>query len=302
MDNYKKDHNLIEGKNYDFKIIKEVSIDKEEYYILETPLKTRMLLPKKPYLLYDFQLNTTINCKVDKISCSGKIYIEPQHPFYKTGEVYPFMVEKVELINNLYNSKTKVIILQDKLQNIITIPAWTSFNSNINELNLRVLRIKKAKLFALPISFPYGYIHKNRRKLTLKIIDAFSIINEDSYYLLEDQDLYWHLLPTKYLGNDIYDIGYKVIAYTNQHPTNNYYYLEPEHPIFKKNTIEEFHILQISTIKDEDNQFQWRVLLKDRIGMEHEIYLSKSVITKNSKTVKLKVGLIRKGKLSLSII
>ena len=87
MDNIAAHHNLIEGNWYEFIILKKINFADEEYYILETPNKSKITIPTKPYLNYNFKVNDTIVCKVDKISCSGKIYFEPKHPFYEIGEI-----------------------------------------------------------------------------------------------------------------------------------------------------------------------------------------------------------------------
>lgn len=86
-----------EGEWHSFKVLKQMQIPGEDnYYLLESPLGNRMLMAAKYYASYSIVPGTTIECRVDKINCTGKMYLEPAHPYYKVGNRYTFQVNRHE--------------------------------------------------------------------------------------------------------------------------------------------------------------------------------------------------------------
>jgi hypothetical protein len=80
---------FIEGQVYKFLYIKDVFIE-DEYMMFEDGNKEKYLLLKQYFKSYNLIPNTYVNCLISRIDCKGKITIEPEHPFYKPGEVYEF--------------------------------------------------------------------------------------------------------------------------------------------------------------------------------------------------------------------
>lgn len=89
---------LKEKQTYSFKILKvaELPPDNSKQYILKGPNGRRYMLPYRVYESYGLRLNSTVNCRVDKINCSGKIFIEPEHPYYKLGFSYDFDFKEIK--------------------------------------------------------------------------------------------------------------------------------------------------------------------------------------------------------------
>jgi hypothetical protein len=82
-----------EGEWHYFEVQKLMQITGEEkYYLLESAQGNRMLMMAEYYDSYGILPGTSIQCIVDKINCSGKMYLEPAHPYYKAGESYLFKV------------------------------------------------------------------------------------------------------------------------------------------------------------------------------------------------------------------
>ena len=83
---------LKEGNSYLFKITGTIVLpDGSESFVLTDPNKVRHLINTQYYSEYNLKNNQEIICRIDKINCTGKIYIEPEHPHYKLGEPYNFM-------------------------------------------------------------------------------------------------------------------------------------------------------------------------------------------------------------------
>jgi len=93
-----KSDKFIEGMKYQFKVIKTLDLSNEEkFFVLLDEYSTKHLLPFDLYRNYALQPDTQITCYIDKITCSGKIILEPEHPVYKIGGSYEFdFVHRVE--------------------------------------------------------------------------------------------------------------------------------------------------------------------------------------------------------------
>ncbi len=80
---------LTEGQWYTFRILKVVSLGEDEgWFVMQDPNGYKILLPKGFYEDYGFAPGQSVSCRVDKINCNGRMFLEPGHPHYKEGEVY----------------------------------------------------------------------------------------------------------------------------------------------------------------------------------------------------------------------
>ncbi len=81
--------NFIVGKTYPFRFIKKIELD-GEFYVFEDFQGERYLLSSYYYKNYNFTPGQEILCRILRIDCSGKVSIEPEHPYYKIGKIYDF--------------------------------------------------------------------------------------------------------------------------------------------------------------------------------------------------------------------
>lgn len=92
---YKKKLLLEQGNYYNFKFNKIIiSPDMINYYIVTDKFDNKHLIPVKDYTDYNLIIGNSYLCKVDKINCLGRIFIEPPHPIYKENEEYLFKFSK----------------------------------------------------------------------------------------------------------------------------------------------------------------------------------------------------------------
>lgn len=109
---------LEEGKRYPFKVFNLVTLqDERAYFILEDPYGIRHLLPSWLYTRYDIKPGQEISCIVDKINCTGRVYLEPDHPYYSKGCDYKFELNSVQV--NDHRKKTRLIttdIFENKIE------------------------------------------------------------------------------------------------------------------------------------------------------------------------------------------
>jgi hypothetical protein len=84
---------LEEGQWYCFKVLNYIQLQDELwYYILQDINGLKHFMRADCYKDYDFKIGTEIKCKIDCINCTGRIYLEPEHPFYKEGKIYEFVL------------------------------------------------------------------------------------------------------------------------------------------------------------------------------------------------------------------
>ncbi len=137
---------LDEGKTYLFGVLGLVMLqDERAYLILEDPYHIKHLLPSWLYTNYNIEQGQTIKCLVDKINCTGRVYLEPEHPVYSIGCVYIFPLRSVQ--KHEQRKKCK-LTLTDTFENEIEVECLEEFVEALNSLDFvscTVMRIRKGK-------------------------------------------------------------------------------------------------------------------------------------------------------------
>lgn len=133
------------GEWYPFRILNLIQLQDEAfYYVLQDVNGLKHFLPSELYQAYGFKVGDVINCKIDAINCTGRIFLEPQNPVYTEGKTYWF-----ELIHSSENEKFSSILVLDLMGNRIQVPVC---NINIHDLleqkkiSCRVQNIRKGML------------------------------------------------------------------------------------------------------------------------------------------------------------
>lgn len=138
---------LNEGDVSLFQYIKLVRLsDHEEYMILEDNTGVRHLVPYKYYLNYGFEPGMELTCKVDRINCTGRVFLEPAHPIYTEGASYEFRIISVEDHIQMNSDKITVTIA-DVFNNSIRCemhPGTSDFIAD-EKIILKVKGFKKGK-------------------------------------------------------------------------------------------------------------------------------------------------------------
>lgn len=135
---------LTEGRVYDFLVYKRITLqDSEEYFILEDFNHLKHFVPVKPYAEYGLYVGGTVTCKVARINCTGRVFLEPSHPVYIPGMVYQFRVLYVENISD--KSDFVSVCISDCFDNLLSLKASTAafFGREIEWISCRVSAITK---------------------------------------------------------------------------------------------------------------------------------------------------------------
>lgn len=133
---------LEEGKTYKFSYIKNVMLDDaKDYMVLEDIYGIRHFVEKSPYTSYKLAEGSDIVCKVDKINCTSRIFLEPLHPVYQAGNKYSF-----EVIETINMSDKLLIKVLDCFNNTVTVECdlnGSNHESVQSKIYAKVIGIKK---------------------------------------------------------------------------------------------------------------------------------------------------------------
>ena len=118
---------LSEGDRFPFRILNLIQLqDDAWYYVLQDINGLKHFMLAEYYENYGFKIGDEINCIIDRINCTGRIFLEPEHPLYKKGEIYTFVVlnssrkdsENIMYVKEIFGNSIEVSV---KNNNIIGI-------------------------------------------------------------------------------------------------------------------------------------------------------------------------------------
>ena len=226
---------LTEGKTYPFKITGSiVSPDGLEYFKLSDINNVKHLLRKDYYTKYNLEVGQTINCKIDKINCSGKIFLEPLHPYYESGNFYEITYLKLKKIINSAGETEKIVLFTDSFENKIKVPFEDLPRKLIagEKLDCRVVKIKKGRLL-ISINDDIDDFSELKAgiKYSFKISHIKTYAGKYEYYVLTDSNGKKYKLRKKFYVKYGLKPGQNIICRLISSGKKKY--LEPFHPFYK---------------------------------------------------------------------
>ena len=246
----KKSRRIEEGQQYTFEVtgITELE-DRGTCFVLKDPFGYKHLLTKEVYEDYHIEPGTSISCHVDKINCDGKVFIEPEHYYYKPGEIYSF--DFLNFVNqvNEYGDKDLLAQVKDQFGNKTHVLLKLGSVSVLNPPSLidcRLERIKKGRLF---LSDPKIIRHISGIEIgktyLFDVASIFRSADNEKYWLLLDPFDRKHLLPIPNYVNYNIDIGKKIICRVIKFSSKGFFLLEPQNPYYKEGEIYPFKVKRI---------------------------------------------------------
>ncbi len=263
-----------EGQIYSFLIKGEVQLppDDESFLILVSPFNSKHLLKKSPYINYQLTLGASVNCRIDKINCAAKIFLEPEHPFYKEGNIYDFNVLRKYTITNSDGNIEQALVLKDCFNQEFIIHQDDEIETTTSSVSYRVDRVKKGKLYlSLPddndvlAQLTIG----NQYKFIVK--DLMTRADNEEYYLLLDENVNKHYLRKKYYMEYGFVLGSEIVCTVVSTPLKFRHYLEPQHPKYKIGEKYDFIISGIETYMDVFGKEITHLMVND--GSEKEYFV-----------------------------
>lgn len=290
-----------EGEYHDFFVVKEVSLPEEGvFYLLRHKSGRRLMLPVDTYRNYNISANTTLKCRIDKVSCTGKVYLEPIHPRYKEGKIYSFKLVNVTKEKNL-------ITLEDIYGNLI----HQELNSNDfviqNTIRMKVLRIKKG----IPqLAFPdkakkdvnLNSLLGKKKEFIIKGL-AKNYENEEVYHL-ESLDGFKSQLKEKHYKHYRLNGTDKILCVVYGFNDNGILKVEPQNPYYSIGEVYEFEVDEIKGYSKDYEDVEDILIVKDYFGNKCGV----SINIQEYKKIKIKTRItcrvngFRKGRPRLEMI
>ena len=107
-----------EGDWFPFKVHNFVQLqDGAWYYIMLDVNGSKHFMSAIGYESYNIRPGDEIICKIDKINCTGRIYLEPRHPHYNEGESYLF-----DIVHATNEEEVRILHLKEQTGATIQLP------------------------------------------------------------------------------------------------------------------------------------------------------------------------------------
>lgn len=266
---------LEEGKYYPFTITGSVILpDGSESYILTDINKVKHLLNKGYYRHYQFKLNQQINCRIDKINCTGKIYIEPEHPYYKLGESYEFRFSRYKSMKSPGGQLEQLAVLKNGLNEDIYLAA-DEIEQLLNpgdHLTAIVERIKKGRVYITVGSSVNDYTGMEAgKKYRFTLTKEFISKPEYTYYVLADENKKEFRIRKKFYEKYGFTVGEQVSCELME--TDHQVFLEPLHPYYEIGFNYQFRVLGETIIDEYPEMKKEAYVLENKYG--RNIYIKK---------------------------
>lgn len=297
---------LKEGRKYPFKITGIIDLpDGNEYFVLKDPNSVKHLLLTSYYKKFNFNLGQTIQCRIDKINCSGKIFLEPEHPFYQPGKKYKFPFKFVEDFKDSLGQVYQFAVFTDVFDNDIKMPA-DILPEKIkpgDEVKFSISRIKKGRVYLTSNGRKEDYDHfKEGVYYYFRIVQFRSYPDKRGFYILKAdperfREGFNYKLKSKYYKKYNFKIGQSILCRLVRDGKKAY--LEPKHPYYAIGKEYEFDIIGEELIDDYPSGKIETYLLRNDYGKS--VHIQKKLVKgsiRNGK-IKCKVTDIRKSRLYL---
>jgi hypothetical protein len=203
--------------------------DTDQYWVVENDNGERFLIDFFQYKNYGFEAGKSIQVKVDKINCSGKVFLEPVHPFYEEGKKYFFEIEQIIK----YNQNSISVFVVDVFGNKIAIEYHKNENEPVaKKIELLVIGLRKGLPVLLDPVLEKQTPFKENEIYSFFVADKIKITADD-FFQLEDKFGRIHLLPAIFYKKYPIEIGKPLDCYIVSIEQNAVLKLEPVHPVFK---------------------------------------------------------------------
>ncbi len=309
MNNNKNQYKFTEGEQHLFTItgFTDIPGTGESFYILKNPFDGKHLLKANHYNHYNLKEGQQITCKIDKINCSGKIFLEPENPKYKEGEIYEFdLVKIIDHINSV-GKKEKAAVVKDVfgIETICSLPENYKIDLRSKIIKCKVLRIKKGQLFlAVPVIKKIVKQPEIGKKYWFTIVDIKPLEKNIDYYILQDEFDNLYSLKKEMYQHYGFKVGQNVECVVTKFHTDSHLKIEPVHPYYEVDKTYLFKYLRTEKETNPLGKEESVMIVEDVYGVETKVRSSDSVnlTEKKTKFIDCKVEGIRKGKAILSFV
>lgn len=289
-----------EGEYYKFKILNQIEVpNKGLNFVIQHESGRKILLFSEYYVNYKFDIGAFIDCRVDKINCTGQIFLEPKHPFYEIGKRYNFSVvdykvkEQAQLVN---------LEVLDVFHNRVQLFLPYDIQINDSVIQLVVTGIKKGK----PILSLVEIISSSDRNfrvneyLNLFVTEIITLNNEE-FFKLKAKNNQISLLKVKHYQKYGIEVGKSISCqYLGTLPDGTLK-IEPTNPYYNIGDVYSFNIESIQNVNDLETESLIIAELIDITGKKCGVKLPNDKYT-NGQKIQCRITGYRKGRPQLEIV
>lgn len=289
---------LKEGCSYHFHVEREIKDPADErHLVLIGPDQHKYLLPVAVYSHYKLRPGMDVKCRIDRINCDGKVFLEPENPFYKVGRSYLFEVTGRSTRTDLSGKEQKVFIVFDRFGNHINIPCSNDHPLTGERIRLRVLSISKGMICLEYTKISEAEIHLRAGRFYEFHVEALvKGIDDEKYLIIKDHSGSAHALPFKYYGYYGLEPGVRFTGKVVRNSKSGTKRIEPVNPYYRTGSAIKLSILSCS-MSAVNKSFTLELL--DKYGFLH--YIESPVIPQGD-TVKCRIARIKKGRPVIEIM
>jgi len=262
-----EENTFTEGQKFQFTISGKITLPGtgEGNWILTGPGQKKYLLTEKYYTHYQLHTGQLIRCLIDKINCSGKIFLEPDHPFYAVGEKYDFPVLRISEPEHFTGKPYCIAWVQDLHGREWPCPVDlpNGIESRLDHLTCRVDRIKKAELILSVRAMNNRFMTlKTGRNYQFKIEDIRTFENE-KFYVLKDKNGDFHRLSlADYIHYDLKK-GDSIEATVIKYNPDGECVIEPVHRYYRIGELYPFRFVKLEKTVDVLGHLEAIIFVED---------------------------------------
>lgn len=289
-----------EGEWYYFTIVKAIDIpQKGLHYLLSYESGRKLLMQAQYYVKYALGEGTTIRCRIDKINCTGQVFLEPEHPIYKIGKHYRFPVKRIRVSPF---SNTSLVDVEDVFGNEVSVIVPESKATHSPSIRLKVINVKKGIPVLLSpkpwVGCPEHYIEGQILQVFLKSTYMFQ---DEEYYLLETQAGCKAILKAKHYKHYELATGEPVQAVFRGFNADGMLKIDPTHPLYQ---LGEKYTFSVSGFEYSDHLSEEGdkiAVVYDHYGLKCGVKITDSSINTGSVITCRVIG-YRKGRPLLEVV
>lgn len=241
---------LVEGLSYEFKVHGVIGGQDEPGLILSDPQGTRHILPTLPYQHLNLQGHESLWCKVDRVNCSGKVFLEPHDPNYQENNDFWFEYFNDFQGLDFFGQAQSQILIKDVYGRDWHVPeeAVKEYDQIGGRVLLTVYQISKGRLaFTPPLRKVDGEGVEPGKQYLFKVGKTVVLGDGHRYFILKDPYGEKHYLECRHYEPWGIQQGQEIICWVDRWSTKGFYFLEPLHPVYKRGEVYDFPVSGFET-------------------------------------------------------
>lgn len=288
---------LQEKQTYTFRVIRLITLpDGSQNWVLTHSGEDRYMLPAEYYTDYQIKEGLSLRCRVDKINCTGRIFLEPDHPWYQEGKMYRFTFLHGEPVPAAKTNVLKRLIfkgIHDEIRPCLTLTEFLPFTPG-EVVEVLISRIKKGAVDFQPLILStHEIMHEGG-------VYEFFIenVNEAGNLLITGPRETVILLESEYYKQHGLKPGVKFSGIFLHWTPEGIPHIEPLHPVYKLGKTYSFPVLREDSVDHSAGSFEQVLVVEDCFGNEIRVFRRKVAgeIAALPERILCRVERLKKGK------